>query len=188
MRIGVGELVQAAAVGVGATIVMDGVAEMLRRTRGSKSLDYAMVGRWLGHMPAGVFRHDSIMAADPVPHEKELGWAAHYAIGTGFAVALAAADPGWLERPRFIPAVAWGLATLGGALAAHAALFRDGRGGGQDPQSQASTARQPARPHFLRSGHLAVRAARPRGCASPRLSWPPPSQRGGFSALGVPAG
>ena len=113
MRIGVGELVQAAAVGVGATIVMDGVAEMLRRTRGSKSLDYAMVGRWLGHMPAGVFRHDSIMAADPVPHEKELGWAAHYAIGTGFAVALAAADPGWLERPRFIPAVAWGLATLG---------------------------------------------------------------------------
>ena len=188
MRIGVGELVQAAAVGVGATIVMDGVAEMLRRTRGSKSLDYAMVGRWLGHMPAGVFRHDPIMAAEPVPHEKELGWAAHYAIGTGFAVALAAADPGWLERPRFIPAVAWGLATLGAPWLLMQPCFGMGVAAAKTPNPKQARLGSLRAHTFLRSGHLAVRAARPRGCASPRLSWPPPSQRGGFSALGVPAG
>lgn len=112
MGVGVGELVQGVAVGVGATLVMDVVAEVLRRTRGTKSLDYAMVGRWIGHMPEGVFRHDPIMAAAPVPHEKELGWAAHYTIGTGFAVALIAADPGWLSGPRFAPAVAWGVGTV----------------------------------------------------------------------------
>ncbi|WP_083522949.1 DUF2938 domain-containing protein [Pseudoclavibacter albus] len=112
MRVGVGEVVQAAVVGVGATVTMDGVAEVLRRTRGARSLDYAMVGRWIGHMREGVFKHESIMAAEPVPHEKELGWVAHYAIGTGFAVALAVVDPGWLERPRFVPAVAWGLGTV----------------------------------------------------------------------------
>ena len=112
MRVGVEELVQAAAVGVGATLVMDGVAEVLRRTRGTTSLDYAMVGRWIGHMPEGVFHHDSITAAEPVPHEKEMGWAAHYAIGTGFAVALAVADPDWMTEPRVVPAVAWGLGTV----------------------------------------------------------------------------
>ncbi|WCC79304.1 DUF2938 family protein [Cutibacterium equinum] len=120
MRIGVGELVQAAVVGVGATLVMDAVAEVLRRTRGTRSLDYALVGRWLGHMPEGVFQHDPIMAAEPVPYEKALGWAAHYAIGTGFALALAVADPDWLKRPRFVPAVAWGL----GAAAAPCLLMQ----------------------------------------------------------------
>lgn len=112
MRIGFGELVQASAVGIGATITMDAVAEVLRRTRGVRSLDYAMVGRWIGHMRNGKFAHTSIMHAEPVPHEKEIGWVAHYAIGTGFAVALAVADPGWLKRPRFGTAVAWGVGTV----------------------------------------------------------------------------
>ncbi|STD09806.1 Protein of uncharacterised function (DUF2938) [Dermatophilus congolensis] len=112
MHLNAGKLVQAAVVGVGATLVMDGVAEVLRRTRGTRSLDYAIVGRWIGHMPDGVFKHDAIFAAEPVRHEKELGWAAHYTIGTGFAVAFAVATPEWLNRPRFFPAVAWGLGTL----------------------------------------------------------------------------
>ena len=104
MRIGFGELVQASAVGIGATITMDAVAEVLRRTRGVRSLDYAMVGRWIGHMRNGKFAHTSIMHAEPVPHEKEIGWVAHYAIGTGFAVAWGVgtvAAPWLIMQPGF---------------------------------------------------------------------------------------
>lgn len=38
-------VVQGVVVGVGATAVMDLTAEVLRRTRGTRSLDYALVGR-----------------------------------------------------------------------------------------------------------------------------------------------
>lgn len=105
-------VIQGVVVGVGATAVMDLTAEVLRRTRGTRSLDYALVGRWLGHMPAGRFRHESIMTAEPVPGERALGWGAHYAIGSCFAVALVFADSEWLDDPRFVPAVSMGLATV----------------------------------------------------------------------------
>lgn len=112
MRCSASQIAQGVVVGVGATAVMDGAAEVLRRTRGTRSLDYALVGRWLGHMPSRQFRHESIMAAKSVPHERALGWAAHYTIGSGFAVALAFMDSEWLEDPRFLPAVSMGLATV----------------------------------------------------------------------------
>lgn len=112
MKFSRGQGPQAVVVGVGATAVMDLTAEVLRRTRGTRSLDYALVGRWLGHMTHGQFRHVHIGAAQPVPHERVLGWAAHYAIGSGFAVALTAIEPQWLERPRFLPAAAMGLASV----------------------------------------------------------------------------
>lgn len=107
-----GNVYRGIAVGVGATIVMDTIAEVLRRTRGVTSLDYALVGRWIGHIPSGVVRHESIMAAEPVPYERELGWGVHYAIGTGFAVALVVMDPDWLDQPRFVPAFGWGIGTI----------------------------------------------------------------------------
>lgn len=37
---------------------------------------------------------------------------AHYAIGTGFAVALVAIHPNWLDRPSVTPALAFGLGTV----------------------------------------------------------------------------
>ena len=112
MRLSASRVVQGVVVGVGATAVMDLTAEVLRRTRGTGSLDYALVGRWLGHMPAGRFRHESIMTAEPVPSERALGWGAHYTIGSGFAVALAFADSKWLDDPRFVmqPAFGFGVA------------------------------------------------------------------------------
>lgn len=112
MRPSVSRVVQGVVVGVGATAVMDVTAEALRRARGTRSLDYALVGRWVGHMPAGRFRHESILTAEPVPGERTLGWGAHYVIGSGFGVALAFADLEWLDDPRFVPAVSMGLATV----------------------------------------------------------------------------
>lgn len=102
---------QAVIVGMGATAAMDATAEILRRCCGTQSLDYSLLGRWLGHMRRGRFRHASITAAAPVPNERAAGWAAHYAIGSGFAVALVVVDSDWLDDPKLLPAVTTGLVT-----------------------------------------------------------------------------
>lgn len=112
MRIRPSHLARAALVGVGATAVMDVAGELLRRTTGVPPLDYALLGRWIGHLRGGTYRHEAIGAAAPVPHEREIGWAAHYAIGTGFATAFVALHPGWLDRPTLAPALALGVGTV----------------------------------------------------------------------------
>ena len=50
-------------IGAGATAVMDIWTLLLKRGLGVASLNYAMVGRWLGHMPAGRFVHAGIPEA-----------------------------------------------------------------------------------------------------------------------------
>ncbi|MCA3843725.1 MAG: DUF2938 family protein, partial [Burkholderia sp.] len=50
-------------IGAGATLVMDLWTLFRRRAFGIPSLDYALVGRWIGHMMHGRFRHVSIVAA-----------------------------------------------------------------------------------------------------------------------------
>ena len=73
---------------------------------GVRGLDYAMVGRWLGHMPAGRFAHASIAAAAPVRGERVLGWIVHYATGIVFAgLLLAICGAGWARRPTVLPAL-----------------------------------------------------------------------------------
>ena len=46
--------------GVGATLLMDLWALARKRWFGVAALDYAWVGRWLGHMRHGQFRHAAI--------------------------------------------------------------------------------------------------------------------------------
>jgi hypothetical protein len=110
-------IVRAIAVGIGATLVMDAWAILLRRGFGVRSLDYAMVGRWLGHMPAGRFAHESIAAAAAVPGERVIGWTAHYATGILFAALLLAACGGeWARQPTAGPALLAGLLTMAAPL------------------------------------------------------------------------
>ena len=100
-------------VGVGATLTMDLSAVIQRRMFNMASLDYALVGRWLGHMPKGRFVHDRIAASPPVRGERPLGWIAHYAIGIAFAsLLLLIAGEEWARRPTPWPAVAVGLGTI----------------------------------------------------------------------------
>lgn len=100
-------------IGIGATLVMDAWGLLQKRAFGAKPLDYALVGRWLGHMPAGRFRHDSIAAAPAIRGERAIGWIAHYATGVLFAALLPAAfGPDWLRQPTPGPAVAIGLLTV----------------------------------------------------------------------------
>ncbi|MBS4044876.1 MAG: DUF2938 domain-containing protein [Alphaproteobacteria bacterium] len=100
--------------GIGATLVMDLWGLLLRRVYGVSGLDYRLVGRWLGHMARGQFRHDGIGRSAPVPAEAALGWAAHYGIGIGFAAILVAATTGqgWLQAPTLLPALGFGLVSV----------------------------------------------------------------------------
>lgn len=75
--------------------------------------DICLVGRWLLHMPGGVFRHASIGAASHKSHECVSGWLAHYAIGVAFALGcVVVAGEGWLRQPTPLPALRFGIATV----------------------------------------------------------------------------
>ncbi|MDH1192770.1 DUF2938 domain-containing protein [Stenotrophomonas sp. GD03958] len=103
----------AVVVGVGATAVMDLWAVVQRRLFGIPSLDFAMVGRWLGHLPRGQFRHDGIGCAAAVGGERALGWTAHYVTGVVFAaLLLAVAGSDWVHAPTLWPALAFGILSV----------------------------------------------------------------------------
>lgn len=106
-------LVHATVIGVAGAAAMDVWSAVLRRRFGIPTLDYRLLGRWIGHMPRGRFVHERIVAAPPIPGERPLGWAAHYAIGITFALLLLAMmGRGWLAAPTPWPALAVGLGTI----------------------------------------------------------------------------
>ena len=105
-------LAQGLALGMGATALMDLWLMGLRRA-GVATLDFALLGRWAGHLPRGRWRHESIAKAGPVHGERALGWLVHYAVGLLFAALLLAwQGPAWLEAPRLVPALLLGLSTV----------------------------------------------------------------------------
>lgn len=100
-------------IGIGATLVMDLYAVFLKRAFGVPSLNYAMVGRWIGHLAKGQVTHDSIAAASPVSGETLLGWCTHYAIGVIFAGALLVIwGIEWAHQPTLLPALIVGMVTV----------------------------------------------------------------------------
>ena len=112
------ELVAASVlIGGGATVVMDLWLLLLRRGLGVRTLDYAMLGRWLGHLPRGTFAHESIAKAQPVRGELALGWCAHYAIGITFAaLLLLILGLDWARSPSLMPALVTGVVTVAAPL------------------------------------------------------------------------
>ena len=100
-------------IGIGATIVMDVWGEVRKRLLRIPPLDYALVGRWIGHMAHGKFRHDRIAAASPIAGERVLGWSIHYATGIVFAAGFVwIVGFEWLRHPTLAPPLAFGLATV----------------------------------------------------------------------------
>ncbi len=113
--------------GIGATVVMDLWGLARRPLLGIPAPDYGLVGRWLGHMGHGQFRHDAIARAVPVAGERLIGWAAHYLIGILFAAALVATwGDAWLRHPTPGPALLVGVLTV----AAPFFLMQPGMGAG----------------------------------------------------------
>jgi hypothetical protein len=96
-----------------ATAAMDLASLLLHRLAGAPLPNYAMVGRWVGHMPAGRLRHDAIAAAPAVRGERPIGWTVHYLTGIAFAALLLAIFGfDWLRSPAFVPAMLVGLGTV----------------------------------------------------------------------------
>lgn len=110
------DMAQVLLVGIGATLVMDAWTQALKRL-GVVTLDYALLGRWAGHLAKGRFAHANIGQPAAVPGERLLGWATHYAIGITFAALLVmVAGWSWLGDPSLLPALAVGMATVAAPL------------------------------------------------------------------------
>jgi len=104
--------VRSVLIGAGATLTMDLWAAVLRRF-GVPSLNFALLGRWLGHLPEGRWLHESIAKAAPIRGELLIGWCAHYAIGVTFAALLLAVyGPSWARSPTLLPALFIGIVTV----------------------------------------------------------------------------
>ena len=100
-------------IGIGASLVVDAWSILRRLAFGVPAADFALVGRWLGHLAGGRFRHPSIAKATAVRGELALGWIAHFAIGIAFAAALVAlAGTDWLSEPALLPALLVGIGTV----------------------------------------------------------------------------
>ncbi|HVI45789.1 MAG TPA: DUF2938 domain-containing protein [Chitinophaga sp.] len=99
-------------IGIGGTIAMDIWALLLKHLFNIQSLNYAFVGRWIGHFSNGKFMHNSIAKAPPIAGEKAIGWCAHYLIGITFSILLVIIwGYEWIDTPRIIPALIIGIAT-----------------------------------------------------------------------------
>lgn len=106
-------VIHAIILGTVATIVMDLFAALQKRAFGIGSLDYALVGRWIGHIPKGRAIHRPITQSTPVMGEAAIGWAAHYLIGVTFAAGYLALT-GKIEGAAFGPfaPILFGAATV----------------------------------------------------------------------------
>lgn len=104
---------QGIAVGVMATIGLDIWAAIVKYGFRLPTANWALVGRWFGHMPRGVFVHRAIAEATPVRNELAIGWIAHYVTGIVYGVAyLLIVRVLFSAEPSLVSALAFGLATL----------------------------------------------------------------------------
>lgn len=105
-------LIDAVLLGAGATVFMDLYTLVIKKIWNIPSLDYCILGRWIGHFKKGTFNHPNIIQASRLQGEKALGWIAHYSIGIIFAyVLLFTWGESWLIHPTAFPPVVIGLAT-----------------------------------------------------------------------------
>lgn len=103
-------------IGIGATAVMDAWLLLLKHL-GVPTLNFAFIGRWVGHLFRGQFAHAAIAKAVPIRGELAWGWLTHYAVGVAFAtvlVVIQGAD--WVRSPTLLPALAVGVCTVAAPL------------------------------------------------------------------------
>lgn len=104
---------RAVLVGVGATIILDLWSLFLKYVFALAPTNWAMVGRWIGHLPRGRFKHDTIAAADPIAHERAIGWTTHYVTGVAYAaLLLGLVGLSWARAPTLLPPLLLGIATI----------------------------------------------------------------------------
>lgn len=103
---------QAVLIGIGATAFMDVWLMFLKRIN-VPTLNFSLLGRWVGHVFKGQWFHNGIAKSSPIPQETAIGWLMHYAIGIAFALLLVAfVGDAWIKTPSLLPALALGVASV----------------------------------------------------------------------------
>lgn len=106
------QLFQILVLGIGATIVMDIWLFILMQLN-IPTLNFALLGRWIGWIFKGKIRHYPISQSPQIQHESLLGWCTHYSVGVLFAfIFILFAGETWLIQPQFYSAFAFGLITV----------------------------------------------------------------------------
>ena len=102
-------------VGVLATVTMDVVAVIALRLgiagRGPRRTGPDLIGRWIGYLLRGKFRHTDILQTPPLPGELVLGLAAHYLIGIMLTLMYLGLLVVAHARPTALSAILYGTAT-----------------------------------------------------------------------------
>jgi hypothetical protein len=99
-------------IGVGATAVMDAWLMLLKQLK-VPTLNFALVGRWIGHALRGRWKHEAIARAEPIKGELALGWLLHYGVGIAFTgVLVSIFGMAWAKNPSLIPALLVGVGTV----------------------------------------------------------------------------
>ena len=107
-------LYRAVVMGVAATALLDLWALLLFRVLGFPIPNWAMVGRWFGHLPSGRFYHQDIGRSVGIARELQLGWLVHYGVGILFAaVTLLIGGPAWAKAPGLVLPLLVGIITVG---------------------------------------------------------------------------
>lgn len=71
--------------GVFATAIIDVWATFSNRVLKFPRTNWAMVGRWLGHIQYGKLTHNPISSSSSIKYENTVGWIFHYLIGVFYA-------------------------------------------------------------------------------------------------------
>lgn len=102
------------AIGIAGTIAMDVWALVLYRFFGQSKPNWAPGGRWFRAVGGGRVFHNDISELQPHTHEHAYGWAGHYVVGLLYGVIFALlVGAEWFVTPRFLPALIFGLVTVG---------------------------------------------------------------------------
>lgn len=103
----------AAIVGIGGTVILDLWSAFMQRAFEVPATNWAMVGRWVGHMSGGRFVHQNIGEATPIAGELAIGWVVHYVIGILYGLLLVGLwGVEWLREPTLLPPMILALALL----------------------------------------------------------------------------
>jgi hypothetical protein len=114
-------------IGIGGTVILDLWAAFMQRVFNVPATNWAMVGRWVGHMPRGQFVHENIGRAAPVSGERAIGWIVHYVIGIAYGLLLVGLwGVEWLREPTLLPPMILAL----GLLVAPYLIMMPGMGSG----------------------------------------------------------
>lgn len=106
-------LISSMIIGLGATLTFDLWALFLKYVFNITPSNMCLVGRWVLYMPDGIIKHSNINSTPQKGAECIAGWSTHYLTGIMFAVTfLVIVGDSWIQLPRLIPSLIFGVITV----------------------------------------------------------------------------